>query len=80
MIDKVNRIADGFAREVEEAMQRDLQETIGYLENFVKNIGKPYQDAAQHRLDKLLNVQDELSNVREKLQKLQVEIQNLHVS
>lgn len=80
MIDKVNRIADDLAREVEDAMQKDLFETIDSLEKFVKDIGKPYQDAAQNKLDKLLETQDELSDAQKKLQILQVEIQNLHVS
>lgn len=79
IVDKVNRIADGLAREVEDAMQKDLLETTGNLGNFVETIGKPYQDAAQQRLDKLLEIQDELSNVEKKLRTLQIEIQNLHV-
>lgn len=79
MIEKVNKIADGLAREIEEAMQKDLQETVGHLENFVTKVGKPYQDAAQLELDRLSEIQDELSNVQEKIQTLQVEIQNLHV-
>ncbi|CAN1729172.1 Probable transmembrane GTPase FZO-like, chloroplastic, partial [Linum perenne] len=80
MMDKVNKIADGLALEVEEAMQKDLSETLGNLDNFVKTIGKPYQDAAQEKLDKLLEVQSEVSNVDNKIRTLQVEIQNLHVS
>ncbi|KAL5792944.1 hypothetical protein ACOSP7_001538 [Xanthoceras sorbifolium] len=80
IVEKVNNIANGLGRELEEAMQKDVSETVNYLENFVKIIGKPYQDEAQDRLDKLLKIQDELSTVQEKLQMLQVEIQNLHVS
>ncbi|TXG63641.1 hypothetical protein EZV62_010635 [Acer yangbiense] len=80
IVDKVNEIADGLGRELEEAMQKDVSESVSYLENFVKIIGKPYQDAAQDRLDKVLEIQDELSNVQKKLETLQVEIQNLHVS
>lgn len=80
VIEKVNKIADGLAREIEEAMQKDLQETVGHLENFVTKVGKPYQDAAQLKLDRLSEIQDELSNVQEKILTLQVEIQNLHVS
>ncbi|CAN1176819.1 Probable transmembrane GTPase FZO-like, chloroplastic, partial [Linum perenne] len=80
MMDKVNKIADGLALEVEEAMQKDLSETLGNLDNFVKTIGKPYQDEAQEKLDKLLEVQSEVSNVDNKIRTLQVEIQNLHVS
>ncbi|KAJ8899434.1 hypothetical protein K2173_018408 [Erythroxylum novogranatense] len=79
IVDKVNRIADGLAREIENAMQKDLGEAVGNLENFVKTIGKPYQDAAQVRLDKLLHTKDELSNVEKKLRTFQVEIQNLHI-
>ncbi|WJZ90194.1 hypothetical protein VitviT2T_009357 [Vitis vinifera] len=80
MIEKVTRAADAFARELEVAMQKDLLETVENLENFVKLIAKPYQDEAQNRLDKLLEIQDELSNVEKKLQTLQIQIQNLHVS
>ena len=80
MIDKVTRAADAFARELEEAMQKDLSETVENLENFVKLIAKPYQVEAQNREDKLLEIQDELSNVEEKIRKLQIQIQNLHVS
>ncbi|KAF2325180.1 hypothetical protein GH714_024916 [Hevea brasiliensis] len=80
LMDKVSSIADGLAREIEEAMQKDLLETVVNLENFVKTIGKPYKDASQQRLDKLLDVQNELSDIKEKLRTLQVEIQNLHVS
>ncbi|KAK0581509.1 hypothetical protein LWI29_014647 [Acer saccharum] len=80
IVDKVNKIADGLGRELEEAMQKDVSESVSYLENVVKIIGKPYQDAAQDRLDKVLEIQDELSNVQKKLETLQVEIQNLHVS
>ncbi|KAI9181181.1 hypothetical protein LWI28_012186 [Acer negundo] len=80
IVDKVNKIADGLGRELEEAMQKDVSETVSYLENFVKIIGKPYQDAAQDRLEKVIEIQDELSIVQKKLETLQVEIQNLHVS
>lgn len=80
MVDKVTRVADALARDLEEAMQKDLSETINKLENYVKIISKPYQDAAQQRLDSLLEIQKELSDTEKKLQKLQIEIQNLHVS
>ncbi|XP_022758214.1 probable transmembrane GTPase FZO-like, chloroplastic isoform X2 [Durio zibethinus] len=80
MIEKVKKTANALARELEDAMQKDLYETTENLEKFVRIIGKPYRDAAQNRLDKLLEIKDELSNTRETLQMLQVEIQNLHVS
>ncbi|GMI73825.1 FZO-like [Hibiscus trionum] len=80
ILEKVKKTADALGRELEDAMQKDLQETTENLEKFVRIIGEPYRDAAQNRLDKLLEVKDELSNARERLKMLQVEIQNLHVS
>lgn len=80
MIDKVKRTADALARELEEAMQKDLLEAIENMENFVQIVAEPYQDAAQHKLENLLGIQDEISSIKKELQTLQVEIQNLHVS
>ncbi|XP_057966562.1 probable transmembrane GTPase FZO-like, chloroplastic isoform X3 [Malania oleifera] len=80
MVNKVRRTSDALAHELEEAMQKDLLEIIENLESFVKLTGKPYEDAAQDRLDKLSEIQYELSNVDKKLRTLQIEIQNLHVS
>ncbi|XP_031122217.1 probable transmembrane GTPase FZO-like, chloroplastic [Ipomoea triloba] len=80
VVKKVKRTADGLAREIEEAMQKDLLETMAYLEDIVKFIGKPYQEAAQNRLDKLLATADNLTDIESKLKTLQNEIQNLHVS
>ncbi|KAJ4968941.1 hypothetical protein NE237_015642 [Protea cynaroides] len=78
--DKVKRTADALARELEEAMQKDLLQTIENLESFVKLISKPYQDEAQHRLDNFLEIQGELTSVEGKLKSLEIEIQNLHLS
>ncbi|XP_019188633.1 PREDICTED: probable transmembrane GTPase FZO-like, chloroplastic [Ipomoea nil] len=80
VVKKVKRTGDGLAREIEEAMQKDLLETMAYLEDIVKFIGKPYQEAAQNRLDKLLATADNLTDIESKLKTLQNEIQNLHVS
>ncbi|KAM7253750.1 hypothetical protein ACFE04_031432 [Oxalis oulophora] len=80
MIEKINKMADALARELEDAMQKDLLEAISKLENFVKTTGKPYQEAAQNRVDRLEAIQEELSNTQKELQNLQVEIQNLHLS
>lgn len=80
MVDKVNRTADALARQLEEAMQKDLSESISNLETFVKLIGKPYREAAEQRLERLLETQDQLSKVEKELRKLQIEVQNLHLS
>ena len=78
-IDKVRKSADALATELEEAMQKDLLETIDNIESFVKIVAQPYQDAAQQRVDRLLEIQHEISDVEEEIQKLNGEIQNLHV-
>lgn len=80
IINKVKKTADALARELEEAMQKDLSEALDNVESFVKVIAEPYQDAAQNKIEKLLAIQAEISNIEKELQRLQVEIQNLHVS
>ncbi|CAA3028317.1 probable transmembrane GTPase FZO-like, chloroplastic isoform X1 [Olea europaea subsp. europaea] len=80
VIDKVRRTADALARQLEEAMQKELSETTENLNKFAELVGKPYKDMAQNRVDKLSNTLDELTTIEEKLKKLQIEIQNLHVS
>lgn len=80
VVDKVKRTADALARQLEEAMQEDLLETTNSLTNFVTLIGKPYQETAQDRVNKLLSTLDELIAIEEKLETLQIEIQNFHVS
>ena len=80
IINKVKKTADILAHELEEAMQKDLSEALDNVESFVKVVAKPYQDAAQNKIEKLLAIQAEISNIEKELQRLQVEIQNLHVS
>ncbi|KAJ8543169.1 hypothetical protein K7X08_005692 [Anisodus acutangulus] len=80
VVDKVKSTADGLARELEEAMQKDLLEATRNVEDFVKLIGKPYQDRAQNRLDELLATAEELTIIEKKLKSLRNDIQNLHVS
>ncbi|KAK7345901.1 hypothetical protein VNO77_16517 [Canavalia gladiata] len=80
VVNKVKKRADALAYELEEAMKRDFTEAIENLDTFVKVLSKPYQDEAQNRLNRLVEIQEELSNVEKKLRTLQIEIQNLHVS
>ncbi|XP_062085862.1 probable transmembrane GTPase FZO-like, chloroplastic isoform X2 [Humulus lupulus] len=80
VIDKVNKTADSLARELEEAMQKDLAEALDNLECFVKVVAEPYQNEVRNKLEKLLTIQAEISEVGKELQALQIDIQNLHVS
>lgn len=80
VVDKVKSIADAVEQEILEAMQQDLLATIKNMEDFVSVVGKPYEEAAQQRLDKLLDTREQLTVIEKKLQTLQVELQNLHIS
>ncbi|KAF9606424.1 hypothetical protein IFM89_025113 [Coptis chinensis] len=80
MVEKVKKTADALARELEEAMQKDLMESVTNLEKFVELLSKPYKDAAQQTVDRLSEVQEDLVGVEKNLQRLQFQIQNLHVS
>ncbi|CAA0828108.1 FZO-like [Striga hermonthica] len=80
VIDKVRRTVDAFARQLEEAMQKDLLDSTNTLNNYVTLIGKPYQELAQDRVNKLSGTLDELKDIEGQLEKLQIEIQNFHVS
>lgn len=73
-------IADTVEQEIVEAMQKDLLMTIKNMEDFVSLVGKPYEEAAQQRLDKLLDTQEQLTIIEKKLQTLQVELQNFHLT
>ncbi|GAB2262601.1 hypothetical protein Droror1_Dr00003598 [Drosera rotundifolia] len=80
MVDKVKHIADTITAEIEEAMQKELSDTVKSLQNFVGDIGKPYREAALERVDELVELQGELTNVERKLNSLQIQLQNFHLS
>ncbi|KAH9617553.1 hypothetical protein KSS87_007130 [Heliosperma pusillum] len=80
VVNKVKSIANEAGQEIEEAMQKDLVSTIKSLEYSVSEIGKPFEEAAQQRLDRLLDTQEQLTDIEKKLKTLQVELQNLHLS
>lgn len=77
---KVKRIADSLAREIEQAMQKDLALALENLKGFVEFVGKPYQESVQRRIERLLKIQQKLEDVERKLQLLKVQVQNLTVS
>ncbi|KAL6500471.1 hypothetical protein OROHE_025837 [Orobanche hederae] len=80
IVDKVRRTVDNFARQLEQAMEKDLLESTNNLNNFVTIIGKPYQELAQDRVNKLLRTIDQLKAIEGQLETLQIEIRNLNVS
>lgn len=80
VLDNVKSIADAVEQEIIEAMQQDLSTSVKNMEDFVTLVGKPYEEAAQQKLDKLLDTREQLTVMEKKLQTLQVELQNLHLS
>ncbi|OAY70947.1 putative transmembrane GTPase FZO-like, chloroplastic, partial [Ananas comosus] len=76
-VEKVAKLANSLASEVENAMKRDLLNSSEKLSQFVEVSSKPYRDAAEKRIDRLQEIQGELSSIQQKLQALKVEIQNL---
>ncbi|XP_031500207.1 probable transmembrane GTPase FZO-like, chloroplastic [Nymphaea colorata] len=79
VINKVEKAANSLASEFEEAMEKDLAQSIENLELFVEYISRPYIDGLQRRNQYLSGIREEILEVGKKLKALQVEIQNLHL-
>ncbi|XP_074573817.1 putative transmembrane GTPase FZO-like, chloroplastic [Curcuma longa] len=80
VMEKVSKVADKLATELNDAMLKDLMNSVEKLNQFVEVISRPYADAAQDRIDRSIEIQEELAKAEQNLQALRVEIQNLHVS
>ncbi|KAJ4804839.1 tRNA modification GTPase MnmE [Rhynchospora pubera] len=76
--EKIEKVANALAQEVEQAMKNDLIQSTEKLAQFVKSISKPYRDAARQKIERLELTQAELTSMGQKLQNLKVEIQNIH--
>lgn len=76
----MRRVADGLARDIDDAMQKDLAQATDKLAQFVEVISKPYQDAAQDNVNRLLEIQEELGSIEQKMRAMKVRIQSLNDS
>lgn len=77
---KVQRTANSFARQLDEAMQEDLAQAMRDAEHQVDLISKPYEHAAELKANRLNGLLVEIKHVGRKLQLLQFRIQNFRVS
>lgn len=77
---KVQRTANSFARQLEEAMQEDLEQAMRNAECQVDLISKPYRHAAELKSNRLNDLLVEIKHVERKLQLLQFKVQNFRVS
>ena len=68
------------ARDIDDAMQKDLVQATDKLAQFVEAISKPYQAAAQENVNQLLEIQEELGGIEQKLRAMKVQIQRLDAS
>nr|ABR16920.1 unknown [Picea sitchensis] len=77
---KVQRTANSFARQLEEAMQEDLEQAMRDAEHQVDLISKPYEHAAELKANHLNGLLVEIKHVERKLQLLQFKVQNFRAS
>ncbi|CAN6486537.1 unnamed protein product [Victoria cruziana] len=60
VINKVEKAANSLASEFEEAMEKDLAQSLENLELFVEYISRPYTEGLQHRIQYLSGIRKEI--------------------
>ena len=74
---KVRRVADSFARQIEEAMEDDLQRSIDSVKAEVETLTAPYLHAAEDKLRRVEVLQEELQELDSELKRLRQSVQNI---
>lgn len=74
---KMRRVADNFARQIEEAMKDDLQRSIDAVRAEVETLTAPYLNAAQEKLCRVEILQEELVKLDSELKRLRHSVQNI---
>ncbi len=69
MNSKVRRTSKKVAQEVEEAMQRDMEEDLDKMESAVKALIAPYRQAALEEADRVSRLEAQLSDIDAELRK-----------
>ena len=77
MKQKVRRVADSFARQIEEAMEDDLQRSIDSVKAEVETLTAPYLHAAEDKLRRVEVLQEELQELDSELKRLRQSVQNI---
>lgn len=74
---KVRRVADSFARQIEEAMEDDLQRSIDSVKAEVETLTAPYLHASEDKLRRVEVLQEELQELDSELKRLRQSVQNI---
>ena len=74
---KVRRVADSFAKQIEEAMKDDLQRSIDAVRAEVETLTAPYLNAAEEKLRRVEILQEELEKLDSELKRLRQSVQNI---
>ncbi|KAH9552434.1 hypothetical protein CY35_09G066500 [Sphagnum magellanicum] len=74
---KVKRVADSLTRQFQEAMQKELQESIDMVKAEVEALTRPYHKAAEEEVSRISGLKTELQRINAQLQVLRQRVQNL---
>lgn len=74
---KVKRVADSLTRQFQEAMQKELQESIDMVKAEVEALTKPYHKDAEEEVSRISGLKTELQRINAQLQVLRQRVQNL---
>jgi hypothetical protein len=74
---KVNQVADSLARQIEDAMKSDLEQSIETVRAEVEILTRPYRRAAEEELARVAGFQEQLEIVELELKRLRQRVQNV---
>lgn len=74
---KVRRVADSFAKQIEEAMKDDLQKSIDAVRAEFQTLAAPYRNAAEEKLRRVKILQEELLKLDTELKRLRQSVQSI---
>lgn len=74
---KINKVADGIGRQLGQAMQTDLQQSLDRLREDIKSMTTPYRIAADAERERVIALQSRLGELDSQLRNLRQQVQNL---
>lgn len=74
---KVSQVADSLARQLEAAMQEDLQEALSKIREDVDKVVAPHRTAARQELGRIVSLEDRLEMLDKQLRSVRNRVQNL---
>jgi uncharacterized coiled-coil DUF342 family protein len=74
---KIYKVADNIGRQLSNAMQSDLQESLDNLREEIKALTTPYRKAAEAERARVIALQSRLGELDSELRSLRQKVQNL---